>query len=180
MNLTSKSISAEFLLQVTRHICYFFALGGVGAAVVLVVVKALPAWVAGWLWGVTHGYDGGLYSWECVHAALACYFMPHGPQLKLVIVWHPHKRAPAENTFKAGPKPEHRQKHVQNKMKNWTNLWGKTQYYLYIYAWSDFFHLWLQFHVGCNYKFLTVCLRWKQAFIRITMKKKSLQMAKSH
>lgn len=46
MNLTSKSFSAEFLLQVAWHISYFFALVGVGAAVVLVVVKGLPAWVA--------------------------------------------------------------------------------------------------------------------------------------
>lgn len=106
--LHQKSISAEFLLWVALHIRYFFALGRVGAAVVLVVEKALPAWVGGWLWGVTHSDNGGLHSWERVHAALTRYFMLHGSQLKLVVVRHPHKRAPAENPFKAGPKPEPR------------------------------------------------------------------------
>lgn len=106
--LHQKSTSTEFLLWVALHIRYFFALGRVGAAVVLVVEKALPAWVGGWLWGVTHSDNGGLHSWKRVHAALACYFMPHGPQLKLVVVRNPHKRAPAENLFKAGPKPEPR------------------------------------------------------------------------
>lgn len=110
--LHQKSISTELLLRVALHIRYFFAFGRVGAAVELVVVKALPAWVGGWLWGVTHSDNGGLHSWKRVHAALTRYFMPHGPQLKLVVVRHPYKRAPAENPFKSGPEPEPRWEYI--------------------------------------------------------------------
>lgn len=88
-------ISAELLLW-----------GRVGAAVVMMVVKALPGRVGGGLRGVAHGNDGGLHSRHRVHAALPRHFKPHGLELELVVVGHLHERTPAEHPFKACPEPE--------------------------------------------------------------------------
>lgn len=96
--------------------------------------------------------------------------MLHGSQLKLVVVRHPHKRAPAENPFKAGPKPEPR---INTKQE--LKLIYEQKHNLDIYVCVFFFSL---NFMCCSYKFLSpsvilnvisqlpfyfLLLRWKQA-----------------